>query len=277
MDLKGSTAIVTGASRGLGREIAHRLAKEGVRLLLAGRSVEGLETVRAELVDITSEVYVLAVDLSQAAQARHLIETAYAVFGQLDILINNAAVIEPEDYEKVDPVFIEKSIALNLTAPMLLTRFALPTMLASGHGHIVNIASLSGLLPVGWAEVYTATKHGLVGFTRSLRATLKVTHSTLRVSLVCPGFIKDAGMYTDRVAHSGIKAPMLIGTCLSENVVKAVVRSLEQGTSEMVVANRLVRLQCAVYNIMPIINDWIVRKIGGHSVFLNYIKFKHHN
>jgi short-subunit dehydrogenase len=150
---------------------------------------------------------------------------------------------------------------------MLLTRFALPAMLARNRGHIVNVASVAGLLPLGWGEVYAATKHGLVGFTRSLRTTLKVTGSGVRTSLICPGFIADIGMYADHAtAHN--RAPFLVGTSSSQLVVDAIVRSLQRGTAETIIGGWPLRCACATYNLAAAVGDAGLRLAGAHKVFM---------
>lgn len=274
--LSGKTAIITGASRGLGRLIAHHLAKEGVSLLLAARSLEDLEKVRAELLasGAQAQVQVMAVDLSHPDQVQHLFDSARAALGQIDILINNVGIIDPDDYEQTEPAHIMQSLAVNLAAPMLLTRQVLPAMLARNQGHIVNIASIAGFLPCAWGEVYATTKHGLVGFTRSLRMKLQVIDSGVKISLICPGFIEDVGMYADRVENDADRAPLLVGTSDAQQVAQAVVRSLKSSRQEVILSPWQTRLLCAIYNIAPGMHDWLMRKINVHHVFANFTRKK---
>lgn len=271
LPLRGRTAVITGASRGLGRALARRFAHEGMPLLLVARSFDRLEALRAELAAAGAQVQVLAADLARPDDRRRLIAVARATLGRIDVLVNNAAVIEPQDYAQVDAGFIEQSIALNLAAPLQLTRLALPDMLARDHGHIVNIASVAGLLPIGWAEVYTATKHGLVGFTRALRTSLTVMRSSVRTSLVCPGIIEDTGMYADRVAAHH-RVPWLVGTSPSQRVVDAVVRCLQRGRGEVVIGAWPLRSLCAAYNLAAPVGDLLQRWAGTHQVFMTYAR-----
>ena len=281
-ELSGKTAIITGASRGLGRLIAHNLAREGVSLLLAARSIGDLEKVRAELLasgvqaqaQVQAQVQVIAVDLSQPDQVQHLFDSAQAALGQIDILINNVGIIDPDDYEQTDPAHILQSLAVNLAAPMLLTRQVLPAMLARNQGHIVNIASIAGFLPCAWGEVYATTKHGLVGFTRSLRMKLQVIDAAVKISLICPGFIEDVGMYADRVEHDTDRAPLLVGTSDAQQVAQAVVRSLKSAHQEIIVSPWQTRLLCAIYNLAPDMHGWLMRKINVHHVFSNFTRKK---
>lgn len=263
MKLSGRTAILNGASRGLGAVIAEVLARRGMRLLLAARSADGLQRVRDELTGRGGEVHTLTVDLANGADLSGLVDAVRTLFGVPDVLINNAAWVQPS----LSPDVMTQSLAINLTAPMLLTGAILPDMIARGHGHIVNIASVAGLVPVAWDESYSASKHGLVGFTRSLRARLRFSRCGVRASLVCPGFVEDIGMYADRALARGIRAPWLVGFCTSDAVANAVVRCLEDGASEIVVANPLVRSVCAGYAAAPRLCDWLLDRAGVHSVF----------
>jgi short-subunit dehydrogenase len=280
--LSGKTAVITGASRGLGRLIAHNLAREGVSLLLAARSLDDLEKVRAELAATGAQVQanfqanfqVIAVDLSHADQVQHLFDSAQAALGQIDILINNVGIIDPDDYEQTDPAHILQSLAVNLAAPMLLTRQVLPAMLARNQGHIVNVASIAGFLPCAWGEVYATTKHGLIGFTRSLRMKLKVIDSGVRISLVCPGFIEGVGMYADRLENDADRAPLLVGTSDAQRVAQAVVDSLKSSREEIIVSPWQTRLLCTIYNLAPGMHGWLMRKINAHHVFSNLARKK---
>lgn len=262
MQLDGKTALLTGASRGLGVVLARALAERGVHLLLAARSEGDLAGVRGALQGLRGPVETISVDLAQRANLERLVQVARARFGAPDILIHNAALVEPQ----LTADAIERTLAINLSAPMLLTAQILPDMQARGRGHILSVASVGGLLPMAYAEAYAASKHGLVGFTRALRATLARSGGGVQASLVCPGFIADTGMYADRAASRGIRSPFLVGACTSQQVAQAVLRCLERGPREVIVAGALVRGLCAAYGLAPRLCDWLIHRAGGHTV-----------
>lgn len=202
----GMVALVTGASRGLGAEIARALAAQGCDLMLVARSAEGLEQTATNIA-ATSKVRVttLVCDLSDPAAITELAAKADAV-SAIDIVVNNAGAEQARAYDARTPASIIGDIAINLQAPMLLTHALLPGMIARGRGHIVNIASTSGLIAMPYQEPYSATKFGLVGFSRALRLTSHMEGWGIGVSAVCPGFVADDGMFARIMAEHGLDA-----------------------------------------------------------------------
>ena len=234
-DLKNRTALVTGASQGIGVYIARALAAEGMNLILAARSADKLESVAEDLRATGSEVLCIPTDLSDRASLAALAERVEGEGGGVDLLINNAGVELSMLFGEVPMEDIDQIIEVNLRAPIVLSRLLLPKMIRRGRGHIVNISSLAGLGGVAYQELYCATKHGLVGFTRSLRATASNEGYPVGCSVVCPGFIDDVGMYADMSRESGVKAPLSFGTSPPERVARAVVRAVQRDVPEIVV------------------------------------------
>lgn len=266
-DLSGTTAIVTGASRGIGVAIARALAQRGVKVVLAARSEAALELVRRDIEAIGGQALAVATDVTQAADQVELIERTLSAFGTIDWLINNAGIVSASAYEQLSPADIEQAIAVNLTAPMTLTRRVLPLMLERERGHIVNIASLGGLLGVAWAEPYGATKHGLVGFTRALRASLAVRGSSVSASVICPGFVEEVGMYADEVVARGNRASIALGTSSVHAVARAVLTAIDRDRAQIVVSPRPIRLLLLLAALSPRLGEWITRQAGAHHVF----------
>jgi len=266
-DLPGSVAIVTGASRGVGVPIAEALARRGVRLVLVARAAEELGRVAGSLEATGAKVLAIPADVTDPAARAHVVAETLRVFGAIDLLINNAGIVQPAAYERLSLDEIDQQIAVNLTAPMALTRLVLPHMLARDRGHVVNVASLGGLLGVGWGEPYGATKHGLVGFTRALRMSSKISGSRVSASVVCPGFIAGVGMYVDSVREHGRPAPMALGTSSPAAVVAAVVRAIERDVPEIIVSARPIRLLLLLSAISPRFGEWLCRTLGAHLLF----------
>ena len=164
--------VVTGASRGIGKALATQLAERGARVVLVARSAEPLEKVAAEL---GGEVY--PADLTDAAAIEPLVRRIEAD-GPVDVLVNNAGVDVSGDLTVLPTAAITGLVALNLTAPMLLSRAVIPGMLGRGRGHIVNVSSLAATNALPGLAPYSASKAGLSHFTAGLRADLKGTPIT---------------------------------------------------------------------------------------------------
>ena len=170
-ELAGRVALVTGASRGLGRHIARTLAGQGMDLVLAARAVEPLETLRAEIAALGVQAMVVPTDVTDPAQLDGLVARALAELGGVDLLVNNAGIEQIAAFDQVSVAAIDRVIDVNLRAPMRLTRLLLPSMIERGRGHIVNMASLAGHGAAAFNEPYGATKHAMVGFTQAFRAS----------------------------------------------------------------------------------------------------------
>lgn len=262
-ELRGKTALVTGASRGIGAHIARALAGEGMRLVLAARSAGALEGIAAELRARGTEVATIPADLGRRDQIEALAERAVAV----DVLVNNAGLELAASYHTVAPETIGELIAVNLTAPMILTRLLLPGMIARGGGHIVNISSLAGLVGTPYGEVYCATKHGLVGFTRGLRLTAEAEGYGVGASVICPGFISQEGMFADAAGGAGVEAPALLGTSPPEAVAKAVVRAIVRDEPEVIVNGRPVLPMLLTQLFSPRLAPRIASRVGVVTLF----------
>ena len=189
--LSGRVALVTGASRGIGRAIAMALAGRGARVALSARSAAELEKVRAEIQRMGGEARAFPADLADVETPRLLVGGVLEAFGALDILVNNAgaAVGRPISGTTVDEW--DSLMAINARAPFLLCREALPHLKKSGHGRIVNISSVVGYKGYVNQGAYTASKHALAGFTKVLAQ--EVMADGIRVHLVSPGGV-DTGL-----------------------------------------------------------------------------------
>jgi short-subunit dehydrogenase len=258
-DLRGANAIVTGASRGLGVGIARELAGEGVNLALAARSADQLDRVRANLVGLGVKVAAIPADVTVASQRAELLERAAGELGPVDILVNNAGVEMTAAYPDMAPSQIEETIAINLTAAMLLTRAVLPGMLVRGKGHVVNIASAAGKAGVPYSVPYSATKFGLVGATHALRA--EYLASPVGFSVICPGFVTDEGIYA-RYEARGLRAPRMVGTTTPDKVARAVVRAIKRNRVEVLVNDMPLRPLVVLGNALPQAAAPIMKYLG---------------
>ncbi len=263
-DLKGKTAVVTGASRGLGPYIARALAGEGMHLVLAARSASELEDVAASLRAGGAQAIAVPANVAAAADREALVAAAGREFGAVDVLVNNAGIERTYPYHLIDPVDIEHIIAVNLTAPMLLTRSVLPGMLERRRGHVVNVSSIAGKVGPPYNEPYAATKAGLIGFTESLRAEC---HGTgVSASVVCPGFVAEAGMFETSRREHPVQLPRLLGATTPAAVARAVVRVIKRDLPEALVSPGFPRALMTLAD-RSISFDTFVACSGAYDVF----------
>jgi short-subunit dehydrogenase len=251
MNLGGRTALVTGASGGLGQAIARALAARGASLVLSARKVDVLEALAAE-----TGGRVVACDLSDRSAVERLVDEA----GPVDVLVAGAGIPGSGTLESLTVAQIDRALDVNLRAPMVMTRLMAEGMVARGGGHIVYVSSLSGKAGTPRTSVYAATKFGLRGFAQSLREDLR-PHG-VGVSTVFPGFIRDAGMFHD----SGAKLPGYLGTKTPEDVGRAVVRAIEHDRSEIDVAPLQMRIGTALAGLAPEAAAIVQRKLGANEM-----------
>jgi short-subunit dehydrogenase len=251
VEISGSTALLTGATGGIGQAIARALAGRGASLILTGRRLELLEPLAAEL-----GARSLAVDLADRAAAERLAAEA----GVVDILVANAALPGSGKLASFSVEEIDRALDVNLRAPIVLTHALLPSMLERDRGQLVYISSLSGKAVAPGTAIYTASKFGLRGFAGSLRADL---HGTgVGVSTVLPGFIRDAGMF----AETDVKLPAGVGTRTPQDVAEAVVKAIEHNRGEIDVAPPPLRVSTTFASVAPELAQRLARRLGSDEV-----------
>ncbi len=184
--LKGRTAIITGASRGIGQAIATRLHQAGARVVLCGRSRQDLQQITAEL---GSGAFCNAFDITDRAAGDSAVrEMADWLGGRIDILVNNAGANADTPLAQSEDALWNTVLATNLSAPMYLTRAALPYFKAGAS--VINISSVLGKMGVPFKGAYCAAKHGIIGWTRAV--ALELAPQQIRVNVVCPGWTETA-------------------------------------------------------------------------------------
>ena len=264
MRLQGATALLTGASGGLGAHLARALAGRGAHVALSGRNEAALASLRDELRASGVRCEAVVADLADVAQAAALVARAEEAIGPLDLLVNNAGVESAGAYAQMEPEDVGAVVAVNLLAPMLVTRAALERMQRRGRGHVVTVASLAGKGGVPFDVPYATTKAGLVGLTRSLRAELH--GSPVGISVVCPGFVAGDGMYA-RMAAVGVRAPRALAPVEPGRVTAAVLDAVERDRPEVLVTALPMRPLLAVQELAPRVAERIVLGLGTARFF----------
>jgi len=264
---QGDVAIVTGASKGLGVHIARSLADRGVNLVLAARSAQALDEVARSLRNNSVKVLTAPTDVSRPDALNNLVSTAISHFGRIDVLINNAGAEYALRFDELTAEEIQNMIAVNLSGPILLSRFVLPHMLRNGRGHIVNIASVAGVMSSPYEEPYVATKHGLVGFTRSLRLSAQELKWPISASVICPGFMEGAGMYEAMKKNHGVTAPSTMGVTNAGKLGAAVIHAIESDAPDIILMKGAPRMIIALLALMPRAYEFITAKLDTSAVF----------
>ncbi len=188
MKLKDRTALVTGASKGIGRAIALAYAKEGANVAITGRAVEELKSLQDEINNLGGRASVVVADLFSRDEVDKVWDHCQNNFDKLDILVNNAGIgssANPKPVIDLEENFWEKMHFINLTVPFLLSKCALPKMIEQQYGRIINISSIAGKLPSLHGASYTSSKAGLLGLTRTL--ALETAKEGITVNAICPG------------------------------------------------------------------------------------------
>jgi short-subunit dehydrogenase len=265
-DLHGHTALVTGASGGLGTHIARRLAREGMNVAVSGRREDALTGVAGELRALGVKSAAVPADLSDLGQIDTLIDGAESALGPIDVLVNNAGVEAIGAFTNYTRQELTSMVDVNLTAPLLLTHRLVPGMLERGRGHVVFIASVAGKVGPAFNEPYAATKAGLVGLTQSLRA--EYLHEPVGFSVVCPGFIVGDGMYA-RMIEEGHRSNRMMGQTTTEKVTAAVVRAIHEDRAEILESGIPLRPLLALAQLAPGLVERVAPRFGLTDLFRN--------
>jgi short-subunit dehydrogenase len=267
---KGRTALVTGASRGIGTLIARQLAAYGGHVVLTGRSAADLEAATAQLAAAGADVSFLPADLTQPGAAEALVRDIERDHGGIDLLVNNAGGDPLREFHTITIEENLRTLQLNLTAPLALSHAVLPGMLDRGRGHIVNISAMAGRVAFPYTEVYAAAKDGLIGFTRVLRADYHARGVSASVLIL--GAIRGAGQGQRMLDEAEMKASAYMAP--AESVARAVVKAVEKDKPELIVMPGPGRLLRALLDYFPRLGPAINRAAGTTTTMRKIIEHR---
>jgi 3-hydroxybutyrate dehydrogenase len=186
--LKNRVCLITGAGRGIGRSIAVAFAAGGAKVAITARTAAELAEAEAAIRAAGGEALAIVADLAETAAPQQVVARVVEAFGAVEVLVNNAGVgssANPRPVVEFDDAFWELSLRVNLTAPYLLCKAVLPEMIRRRFGRIITVASINGKIGSLHGAAYAASKHGLLGFMRSL--AMEVTSQGIAVNAICPG------------------------------------------------------------------------------------------
>jgi dehydrogenase/reductase SDR family member 7B len=257
--IQGKVVVITGASGGIGVEIARAFAHAGARIVLSARNVPVLESLAAELRAGGTETMIAPSDVTSAGDMQKLVRDAVASFGAIDILVCNAGVYVRGAVEDLSLEIVRQCMETNYFGAVHVIREALPAMLARRTGHIVAIASVDGKKGLPPDAAYAASKYALTGFMDVLRQELRGTG--VYASTIFPERV-DTPMIRD------LALPMMSRRLPPGIVARAVVRAVRQRRREMIVSFAGPKLLIVASAVWPALGDWLVRIFGLQGVEL---------
>jgi short-subunit dehydrogenase len=266
----GRTALITGASRGIGVLIAREVAKEGGHVVLTGRSSADLRAVASELAESGAEVSWLPADLTEPGAAEAVVEEVERQHGGIDLLVNNAGGDPLREFHAMTIEENLRTLRLNLVVPVALSHAVLGGMLGRRRGQIVTISAMAGRAAFPYTEVYAAAKDGLIGFTRVLRSDYRARG--VSASVIILGAIRGTGQGQRMLDEAGIKASRLMAP--AESVARAVVKAVRKDKAELVVMPGPARFLRAVMDYFPGLGPAMNRAAGAHESMQKIIELR---
>jgi short-subunit dehydrogenase len=249
VELRGARVLVTGAGGGLGGYISRAVGGQGANLAVSDLPGSEIEARAEELGRMGVESHAVPADLTDSAERERLVREAEDAIGPLDVLVNNAGLEFGGAFTKTTREEIEAIATVNLIAVMDLTWLVLPGMLERRRGHVVNLASLAGKIPSVFLATYAATKHGVVGFTHSLRA--EYADEPVSFSAICPVFVADVGMYARAEQDMDTEPPPGLRPVPPQRVAEAVLEALREDRAEVIVSRGPIRPLAVLYWFAP--------------------------
>lgn len=240
ISFKGLSVLVTGGSRGLGLVLARQLADEGARLTLVARDEEELERARNDVAAVGAEVLTVRCDVRRREEVNEAVTRAVTQYGRIDVLINNAGILQAGPIDALTVADFEEAMAVNFFGPLHFTLAALPHLRAGGGGRIVNISSLGGRIAVPHLLPYTASKFALTGLSEGLRAELR--REKILVTTACPGLMRTGsarnatfkGQYKKEYAWFLLSSTLPVVSMDAERAARQILGACRSGRARVV-------------------------------------------
>jgi NAD(P)-dependent dehydrogenase (short-subunit alcohol dehydrogenase family) len=241
LDFRGRSVLITGGSRGLGLVVARELAAEGARLTLAARDKAELERARKELDSLGADVSIAVCDVGVRSEAEALIRNVVERTGTIDVLINNAGVIQVGPVDHMDYADFEHAMAVHFWGPLHTMLAAIPVMRAKGSGRIVNVSSIGGKIGVPHMVPYCASKFALTGLSDSIRGEL--AKDGIYVTTVCPGLMRTGspfnawfkGRHREEFTWFAISDSLPFATIDARRAASQLINACRYGEAELVI------------------------------------------
>jgi NAD(P)-dependent dehydrogenase (short-subunit alcohol dehydrogenase family) len=245
-DLAGKTVLITGGSRGLGLVLAREFAREGARVAICARDPHELERARADLAARGAEVYAIPCDVTDRGQVNEMTDMVERHFGEIDVLVNNAGVIQVGPVEVMTLEDYDQAMRVHFWGPLFTMLAALPSMRRRGGGRVVNISSIGGKIGVPHLVPYSASKFALVGLSDGMRAEL--AKDGVVVTTVCPGLMRTGsprnatfkGRHRDEYAWFAISDSLPVTSISAERAARQIVAATRRGDAELIISTQAV-------------------------------------
>jgi NAD(P)-dependent dehydrogenase (short-subunit alcohol dehydrogenase family) len=241
-DLRGKSVLITGGSRGLGLVMAREFANEGANVAICARDVEELERARADLAERGACILAVPCDVTERTQVVELVNIVRDHFGRIDVLVNNAGVIQVGPVEVMTVEDYEQAMLTHFWGPLYTTLAVLPEMRGRRDGRIVNISSIGGKVSVPHLLPYSASKFALVGLSEGLRAELR--KDGVVVTTVCPGLMRTGsprnatfkGQHRAEYAWFSISDALPVSAMKAERAARQIIAACKRGDAEVVLS-----------------------------------------
>jgi NAD(P)-dependent dehydrogenase (short-subunit alcohol dehydrogenase family) len=242
MDFDGCSALITGGSRGLGLLVARELGRQGARLTIAARDEAELQRARQDLAERGIDATIAVCDIGDRAQAQKLVDDVVARTGRIDVLINNAGIIQVGPFEHMERADFEQAMAVHFWGPLQTMTAAIPVMRRQRIGRIVNVSSIGGKIGVPHLTPYCSSKFALTGLSEAIRA--EITKDGIFVTTVCPGMMRTGspfnawfkGRHREEFAWFAISDSLPIASIDAARAASQIVDACRHGDAELVIS-----------------------------------------
>ena len=263
---RDKVSIITGATSGIGRALGEDLAGRGAQVILTGRRVELAKEIAQTLQSEGHKAEAAALDVTQADAVHELVQKIYSHYGRLDYMFNNAGIGVADEARDLNLDHWRGILNVNLLGTVNGVTASYPIMVKQGFGHIINTASIQGLLPLPYSASYVTSKYGVVGLSEALR--IEGADLGVKVSVVCPGYIKTEIFHKIKVLRMDRKKmirslPRRLGIS-AEKCSKKILRGVERNKAIIVITGHA-KLLWIIHRIHPGLILWMMRKYVKRS------------